>query len=159
MSEAVFECLKANGLTLDQLDVLVPHQANLRMLEAIVERVGIPRDKVFANVEDYGNIASASLPIAFHEARQSGLIRPGNLVLLVAFGSGFVWGSALLRVQGAVGCNSADAWAAKERKERRDLFAFSAFFRGFLLLRRIRKVQILLACTHQGDSINSLNGL
>jgi 3-oxoacyl-[acyl-carrier-protein] synthase III len=97
MSEAVFESLKRNGCTLDQIDVLVPHQANLRMLEAIVARVGIPREKVFANVEEYGNIASASLPIALHEARESGMIRPGSQVLLVAFGSGFVWGSVLLR--------------------------------------------------------------
>jgi 3-oxoacyl-[acyl-carrier-protein] synthase-3 len=98
MSGAVFETLEANGLSLDQIDCLVPHQANLRMLEAIVERVGIPRAKVFVNVEEYGNIASASLPIAFHEARQAGMIRPGSLVLLVAFGSGFVWGSALVRM-------------------------------------------------------------
>jgi 3-oxoacyl-[acyl-carrier-protein] synthase III len=98
MSEAVFETLEANGLSLDQIDCLVPHQANLRMLEAIVQRVGIPRAKVFVNVEEYGNIASASLPIALHEARQTGMIRPGSLVLLVAFGSGFVWGSALVRM-------------------------------------------------------------
>ncbi|MHB8970501.1 MAG: 3-oxoacyl-ACP synthase III family protein [Pirellulaceae bacterium] len=97
MSAAVFECLEANGLTLDQVDCLVPHQANLRMLEAIVERVGIARSKVYVNVEDYGNIGSASLPIALHEARQTGMVRPGSLTLLVAFGSGFVWGSALLR--------------------------------------------------------------
>lgn len=97
MSAAVFECLELNGLTLDELDCLVPHQANLRMLEAIVERVGIPRSKVYANVEEYGNIGSASLPIALHEARQTQLIRPGNHVVLVAFGSGFVWASALLR--------------------------------------------------------------
>jgi 3-oxoacyl-[acyl-carrier-protein] synthase-3 len=98
MSEAVFESLRVNGLTLDDLDVLVPHQANLRMLEAIVERTGVPREKVYVNVEEYGNIASASLPIAFHEARQAGMIVPGSRVLLVAFGSGFVWGSALLRL-------------------------------------------------------------
>lgn len=98
MSDAVFESLEVNGLTLDDVDVLVPHQANLRMLEAIVERVGIPMEKVFVNVEEYGNIASASLPIAFDEARRGGMIRDGNLVLLVAFGSGFVWGSALLRM-------------------------------------------------------------
>lgn len=98
MSGAVFEILEANGLSLDQVDVLVPHQANLRMLEAIVAKVGIPREKVYINVEEYGNIASASLPIALDEARQSGMIRPGSLVLLVAFGSGFVWGSALLRM-------------------------------------------------------------
>ncbi len=98
MSAAVEECLQANGLVLDDVDVLVPHQANLRMLEAIVARVGIPLAKVFVNVEDYGNIASASLPIAFNEARHSGMIRPGSLVLMVAFGSGFVWGSALVRM-------------------------------------------------------------
>jgi 3-oxoacyl-[acyl-carrier-protein] synthase-3 len=98
MSAAVEECLQANGLTLGDVDVLVPHQANLRMLETIVERVGIPREKVFVNVEEYGNIASASLPIAFNEARQAGMIVPGSLVLMVAFGSGFVWGSVLVRM-------------------------------------------------------------
>ncbi|MGA2032869.1 MAG: beta-ketoacyl-ACP synthase 3 [Thermoguttaceae bacterium] len=98
MSGAVFETIEANGLSLDQIDCLVPHQANLRMLEAIVERVGIPRAKVYVNVEEYGNIASASLPIALHEARQTGMIRPGSLVLLVAFGSGFVWGAVLVRM-------------------------------------------------------------
>lgn len=97
MSEAIGECLRVNGFKLDDVGVLVPHQANLRMLEAIVERVGIPRGKVYVNVEDYGNIASASLPIALHEARQTGMAPPGALVVLVAFGSGFVWGSALLR--------------------------------------------------------------
>lgn len=97
MSEAVLESLRVNGRKIDDIDALVPHQANLRMLEAIVARVGIQREKVFANVEDYGNIASASLPIAMHEARLSGLIRPGSLVMLVAFGSGFVWGSVLFR--------------------------------------------------------------
>lgn len=97
MSEAVVEILAANGCTLDDLDVLVPHQANLRMLEAIVARLDIPMAKVSVNVEEYGNIASASLPIAFHEARQSGLIQPGRRVVLVAFGSGFVWAAALLR--------------------------------------------------------------
>ena len=66
--------------------------------EFIVERTGVPRQKVFVNVEEYGNIASASLPIAFHEARQAGMIRGGSRVLLVAFGSGFVWGSALLKM-------------------------------------------------------------
>ena len=98
MSGAVFESLKTNDLKLDDIDVLVPHQANLRMLEAIVQRVGIPREKVFVNVEEYGNVASASLPIAFNEARVAGMIKDGSLVLLVAFGSGFVWGSALLRM-------------------------------------------------------------
>ena len=98
MSEAIFESLKVNGLTLDDIDVLVPHQANLRMLETIVERVGIPMDKVVVNVEEYGNMASACLPVAVDEARKAGRIKEGDLVLLVAFGSGFVWASALMRM-------------------------------------------------------------
>jgi 3-oxoacyl-[acyl-carrier-protein] synthase-3 len=98
MSEAVFESLSANGLTMDQIDVLIPHQANLRMLEAIVKKTGFPPQKVYVNVEEYGNIASASLPIALDEARRKGMAKPGSLVLLVAFGSGFVWASALLRM-------------------------------------------------------------
>jgi 3-oxoacyl-[acyl-carrier-protein] synthase-3 len=98
MSDATFESLKANGLTLDDVDVFIPHQANLRMLEAVVERVGIDQAKVFVNVEEYGNMASACLPIALDQARRNGTITDGNVVLLVAFGSGFVWGSALLRM-------------------------------------------------------------
>ena len=98
MSEAVFESLQANGLHAgpDRRAGAAPGQP----ADAGGDRrsgSGIPREKVFVNVEEYGNIASASLPIALHEARQTGMIRPGSLVLLVAFGSGFVWGSALLR--------------------------------------------------------------
>ncbi|MGQ9576226.1 MAG: 3-oxoacyl-ACP synthase III family protein [Thermoguttaceae bacterium] len=98
MSEAVFESLRVNGLTMDQIDVLIPHQANLRMLEAIIQRTGFPAEKVYVNVQEYGNIASASLPIALDEARRKGMVKPGSLVLLVAFGSGFVWASALVRM-------------------------------------------------------------
>jgi len=98
MSDAVFESLKVNGFTMNEIDVLIPHQANLRMLEAIIERTGFPQEKVFVNVEEYGNIASASLPIALDEARRAGMVKNGSLVLLVAFGSGFVWASALLRM-------------------------------------------------------------
>lgn len=98
MSEAVFESLEKNGLTLKDIDVLIPHQANLRMLEAVVAKVGVPMDKVFVNVEEYGNMASACLPIALYQARESGMVKPGSLVLMVAFGSGFVWGSVLLRM-------------------------------------------------------------
>jgi len=98
MSAAVFESLERNGIGLEEVDVLVPHQANLRMLEAIIQRVCIPPEKVFINVEDHGNIASACLPIAIDQARAAGIITPGSLVMLVAFGSGFVWASALLRM-------------------------------------------------------------
>jgi 3-oxoacyl-[acyl-carrier-protein] synthase-3 len=98
MSEAVFESLRVNGLTLDDIDLLVPHQANLRMLEAIVAQIGAPRDKVFVNVEEYGNMASACLPVALDQARRNGMATTGKRILLVAFGSGFVWASALLRM-------------------------------------------------------------
>ena len=98
MASAAAESLEANGLTLDDIDILIPHQANMRMLEAVVEKVGIDPEKVFVNVESYGNMASACLPIAFDQARKTGRADPGATVLLVAFGSGFVWGSALLRM-------------------------------------------------------------
>jgi len=98
MSQAALESLEANGITLDDVDVLVPHQANLRMLEAIIERLGVAREKVVINVEDHGNIASACLPIAVDQSRKAGVIADGKLVLLVAFGSGFVWASALMRM-------------------------------------------------------------
>ncbi len=98
MSEALLESLEKNGLQMDDIDVLVPHQANLRMLEKIIERTGFPEEKVFINVQEYGNIASASLPIALDEARRSGMIEEGNRVMLVAFGSGFVWGSVLMQM-------------------------------------------------------------
>ena len=98
MAGAALECLEANGLTWDDVDVLVPHQANLRMLEEVIRRCGAPPEKVFLNVADYGNIASACLPIALDQARRSGVIAEGSLVMLVAFGSGFVWASALLRM-------------------------------------------------------------
>lgn len=98
MSEAVLQTLQQNGLSMDQIDALIPHQANLRMLEAIVAQTGFPNEKVFVNVHEYGNMASASLPVALCQAREAGMVGPGSLVLLVAFGSGFVWGSALVRL-------------------------------------------------------------
>jgi 3-oxoacyl-[acyl-carrier-protein] synthase III len=98
MSEAVFESLASRGATLADVDLLIPHQANLRMLEAIVEKIALPANKVFVNVADHGNMASACLPVALDQARRGGRVAEGDLVLLVAFGSGFVWGSTLLRL-------------------------------------------------------------
>jgi 3-oxoacyl-[acyl-carrier-protein] synthase-3 len=98
MTGAAFEALEATGLKLADVDVLIPHQANLRMLETVVQKTGMPQNKVFLNVVDHGNIASACLPIALDQARKQGMVTPGKLVLLVGFGSGFVWGSALVRM-------------------------------------------------------------
>jgi 3-oxoacyl-[acyl-carrier-protein] synthase-3 len=97
MSEVLFATLERHGLTMDDIDLLIPHQANLRMLEAIIQQTGFPREKTFVNVVDYGNMASACLPVALDQARQQQVIRDGSLVLMIAFGSGFVWGSALVR--------------------------------------------------------------
>lgn len=98
MSGAAQEALAANKLTLDDVDLFIPHQANLRMLEAVTAKLGAPKEKVFVNVEEFGNVASACLPVALDQARKQGRVRPGNLVLLFGFGSGFVWGSALVRM-------------------------------------------------------------
>jgi len=97
MSEVLFESLDANDLTMDDIDLLIPHQANLRMLEAIIEKTGFPQERTFVNVVDYGNMASACLPIALDQARRSGKIERGDLVQLIAFGSGFVWAAALIQ--------------------------------------------------------------
>ncbi len=98
MTSAAQEALAANCLALDDVDLYIPHQANLRMLEAVVARLGPPKEKVFVNVEEYGNMASACLPVALDQARKQGRADDGKLVLLFGFGSGFVWGSALVRM-------------------------------------------------------------
>ena len=98
MCESIEESFKANSIGFDDLALLIPHQANLRMLEAIARRSKVPADKLFINVEEYGNMASACLPIALDQARKRGRIQPGDLILMVAFGSGFVWSSMLVRM-------------------------------------------------------------
>lgn len=98
MQEAVREALTANGATVGELDLLVPHQANLRIIENVREALGVPREKVAVNIQKYGNTTGASIPLALDESRREGRVQPGGLVCLVAFGSGFTWGSALLRM-------------------------------------------------------------
>ncbi len=85
------------GLELDDVALLVPHQANIRILEAVRKTLGLPSERVFVNVQDYGNTGSASVPLALWEARQQGRITPGDVVLLTAFGAGFHWAAMLLR--------------------------------------------------------------
>ena len=97
MSSICIELLERNGLTADDLDVVVPHQANIRIIEAVGKKIGVPAEKVFVNVQKYGNTSGASVPIAMTEARAAGFIKDGDLVLLTAFGSGFTWGAALVR--------------------------------------------------------------
>ena len=97
MAESAKLVLKQAKLTVDDLDCLIPHQANIRIIQTVAKYAGIPMDKVFLNVEHYGNTSAASNLIALHEAEQSGRIARDDLALLVAFGAGMTWGSVLLQ--------------------------------------------------------------
>jgi 3-oxoacyl-[acyl-carrier-protein] synthase-3 len=89
--------LERNGLKPSDIDVFIPHQANLRIIEAAVKRLGLPMDRVVVNVDRYGNTGAASVYVALEEAVTAKRLRPGDLVLMAAFGGGFTWGAALLR--------------------------------------------------------------
>jgi 3-oxoacyl-[acyl-carrier-protein] synthase-3 len=95
--EVILEVLEKAGHTLDEVALIVPHQANQRIADAVAERLGLPGEKVFQNIQRYGNTTAASIPIALTEARDQGRIRPGDLVVLAAFGSGFAWAAAAIR--------------------------------------------------------------
>jgi len=95
--EVIREALAANGRTMEELALVVPHQANLRITQAVVNALGVPPERVYSNVERYGNTTAASIPIALDECVEEGKIRTGDLVCLAAFGSGFTWASTLIR--------------------------------------------------------------
>ena len=97
LDSVVDEALEANGLDRHDLDWLVPHQANLRIIEATAKRLDMPMERVIVTVDRHGNTSSGSVPLALDEAVRAGKIQRGQLVLLEAFGGGFTWGSALLR--------------------------------------------------------------
>ncbi|MBS9524701.1 ketoacyl-ACP synthase III [Litoribacter ruber] len=94
--EVIEEALEANGKDKSEIDLLVPHQANLRISKFIQEKLQLPDDKVFNNIMYYGNTTAATIPIALSEAFEQGKLKSGDLVCLAAFGSGFAWASALL---------------------------------------------------------------
>ncbi len=97
MAEAIDAALEANGLTPGDIDWLVPHQANLRIIESMGHRLNLPRDRVVVTVDRHANTSAASIPLALCEAVSDGRIREGDLVLMEAMGGGFTWGSALVR--------------------------------------------------------------
>lgn len=97
LEEIARESLAASGFRVEDVDLYVPHQANIRILKAVMDRLGLPLDKVMLNVDRYGNTSAASIPIALDEAVRSGRITPGSLVMLGAFGAGLTWASALIR--------------------------------------------------------------
>ena len=98
LADAVQEALDANGLTGADIDWLVPHQANLRIIEAMGKRLGLPAEQVVVTVERHANTSAASIPLALAEACADGRIKPGHLVLMEALGGGLTWGSALVRM-------------------------------------------------------------
>ncbi len=96
-SEVINEGLEANNLKVSDIDMLIPHQANLRISQFIQRKFGLQDDQVFNNIQKYGNTTAASIPIALTEAWENGKIKKGDLVVLAAFGSGFTWASAIIK--------------------------------------------------------------
>ncbi|HAI36692.1 MAG TPA: 3-oxoacyl-ACP synthase, partial [Maribacter sp.] len=96
-SEVIVEGLEKNKLNATDIDLLVPHQANLRISQFIQKKFQLTDDQVFNNIMKYGNTTAASIPIALTEAWEAGKIKSGDLVVLAAFGSGFTWGSVIIR--------------------------------------------------------------
>jgi 3-oxoacyl-[acyl-carrier-protein] synthase-3 len=98
MSRAAQAALEHNHLTPEQLDRVVVHQANMRIIEGVAKQASLPLDKFYLNIERYGNTSSASIPIAIDEATEAGKIKQGDLLLMAALGAGFSWGSAVVRL-------------------------------------------------------------
>ena len=97
MSDACDRALDGAKMTGADIDLLIPHQANVRIIEATAKHAGIPMEKVYVNVDRYGNTSSASVPMALEEAMAQGRVTEGSTVLLVAFGAGFTWASLVVR--------------------------------------------------------------
>jgi 3-oxoacyl-[acyl-carrier-protein] synthase III len=97
LEEVARETLSAHGLTVNDIDVYVPHQANIRIIKAVAERLQLPMEKIFMNIDRYGNTSAASIPLALDEAVRAGRVKEGSLVMIGAFGAGLTWASALIR--------------------------------------------------------------
>ncbi|MCK5236737.1 MAG: 3-oxoacyl-ACP synthase, partial [Deltaproteobacteria bacterium] len=97
MSKAITKALKESGIGADDVSLLIPHQANIRIIKAMQERLKLPDERVFTNVEHYGNTSAASIPIALNEANKAGRLKKGDIVVLVAFGGGLTWACSVVR--------------------------------------------------------------
>lgn len=97
MEEVCREVLERAGVKPEEVSLVIPHQANVRIINALAEKLGIPKEKVFVNIQKYGNTSAASIPIAFHEAINEGKLKRGDLILMTAMGGGLTWGALLLR--------------------------------------------------------------
>ena len=97
MSEVCSNILERNGLTGEDVDAFIPHQANRRIIQAAVDRINIPQDRVVINISEYGNTTAGTLPLATHTALERGILKRGDLVLMASMGAGFTVGAALFR--------------------------------------------------------------
>lgn len=97
MGKASQKALEKAGITVDDIKLVIPHQANIRIIRALAERLNIPEDKVYSNIHKYGNTSAASIPIAMYEAYKEGKLKKGDYVLLTAFGGGLTWGAIVLK--------------------------------------------------------------
>lgn len=97
MESSAEKALELAGIESEEIDLLIPHQANIRIIKALASRLHVPSEKVYVNVQEYGNTSAASIPIALDEARKEGLVSEGSTVVMVAFGGGFTWGSLVVR--------------------------------------------------------------
>lgn len=97
ITNLITDTINKNGFSLEDIDLIIPHQSNLRIIEATMEKLGLPMEKAVVNIDKYGNTSSASIPIAIDEARKEGRLSKGDIVMLVAFGGGLTWGSSIIR--------------------------------------------------------------
>ncbi len=97
MRETFQKSMKKAGVTVNDISLVIPHQANLRIIEALRSYLKIPKEKVFVNIDKYGNTSAASIAIALHEAQEQGLIKRGDIIGFAAFGGGLTWGSAIIQ--------------------------------------------------------------
>jgi 3-oxoacyl-[acyl-carrier-protein] synthase-3 len=95
--EVIEEALQANNLKVEDIDLFLPHQANLRINQFTAARLGVPEEKFYSNIQRYGNTTAASIPIALSEIMEQGAVKEGDLMMMVAFGSGFTWGATVIR--------------------------------------------------------------
>lgn len=149
MSAVAQQVVRKAGMTLDQVDLLIPHQANLRIIQSVAKQLKLPDDKVFVNLDRYGNTSAASIPIALAEAVEAGKLQPGNTVVLAAFGAGLTWGASVVRWQPLPLEAKRSRWASFWRTLRMRLAPF------FSRLRRVsRRVDTVVGeATGDRDSV------
>ncbi|GJQ58048.1 MAG: ketoacyl-ACP synthase III [Candidatus Scalindua sp. AMX11] len=97
MVEVILKSVKENNITIQDVDLIIPHQSNIRIIEAAMERLSLPKEKAYVNIDRFGNTSSASIPIAMDEIDKNNLLKPGSTVLLVAFGGGLTWSSSIIK--------------------------------------------------------------